>query len=67
MRLFLNRPPWGVAVFDSGMHYLALNQPFREALDLDDQDLIGRSHYDVFPEIPERWRDIHRRCLAGAT
>ncbi len=30
-----------------------------------DQDIIGRGHYDIFPEIPERWRAIHRRNLAG--
>ena len=30
-------------------------------------DLIGRCHYDVFPDIPERWLEIHRRCLAGET
>jgi PAS domain S-box-containing protein len=29
--------------------------------------LIGLCHYDVFPEIPEAWREVHRRCLAGAT
>ena len=28
--------------------------------------MIGKHHYEVFPEIPERWREIHRRVLAGA-
>ncbi len=30
------------------------------------RDIIGQCHYDVFPDIPERWRLIHRRVLAGA-
>lgn len=27
--------------------------------------MIGRHHYDVFPDIPEEWREVHRRALAG--
>jgi len=33
---------------------------------LGDQALTGRSHYEIFPEIPQRWKEIHQRCLAGA-
>src|SRR5678815_331877 len=33
---------------------------------LEGQDLIGKSHYEVFPDLPERWREAHRRILAGA-
>jgi signal transduction histidine kinase len=28
---------------------------------------LGRSHYDAFPDLPERYKEIHRRGLAGET
>jgi PAS domain S-box-containing protein len=28
-------------------------------------DLVGRCHYDVHPDIPEKWKEAHRRGLAG--
>ena len=67
LRLFIDGAPAGIAMFDTEMNYIAASRRFAEDYGVAADDLIGRSHYDVFPEVPERWREIHRRCLAGET
>jgi PAS domain S-box-containing protein len=59
--------PSGVAIFDTEMRYVAANARWTSDYGLDGQDVIGRCHYELLPEIPARWREIHRRCLAGAS
>jgi signal transduction histidine kinase len=34
---------------------------------LDSSKILGHSHYEIFPDLPERWKEIHRRALAGET
>jgi PAS domain S-box-containing protein len=71
LRLVVGRAPASIAMFDMQMRYLEVNQGYLDDYDLSntwrEQDVIGRSHYDLFPEIPQRWREIHRRVLAGET
>lgn len=66
LRLFVEHAPAAIAMFDKKMNYLLVSQRWLQDYQLQETDIIGRSHYDVFPDIPDRWRDIHRRCLNGA-
>lgn len=65
LRLFVEHAPVSVALFDRDMRYLAISKRWLTQFNLGSQDLLGRSHYDVFPEIPERWKVVHQRGLAG--
>ncbi|QDZ29506.1 EAL domain-containing protein [Noviherbaspirillum sp. UKPF54] len=67
MRLFIKHNPAAVAMLDKGLCYVLYSPRWLTDYRLEERDLIGLSHYDVFPETPQRWRDVYRRCLAGAT
>ncbi|MDB9375391.1 PAS domain S-box protein [Nodularia sphaerocarpa] len=64
--LFIEYTPAAIAIFDCQMRYLLVSRRWREDYGLGDENIIGRSHYEVFPDISQDWREIHQRCLAGA-
>ncbi len=67
LRIFIQSAPAGVAMLDRDLRYIAYSRRWLSDYGLGDQDLTGRRHYDVFPEIGERWKAIHRRCLTGVS
>lgn len=65
LKLFIEYAPAALAMFDREMRYLACSQRWRNDYRVNDRDLSELCHYDIFPEIGEEWKAIHRRCLAG--
>jgi len=66
MRYIVKHDPNALAIFDNGLRYIAVSDRFLQDYNVREEDIIGRHHYEVFPEIPQEWRDVHQRCLAGA-
>ena len=66
LRLFIDHVWAPIAMVDREMRYIHVSRrwltDYRVAL----PDVTGLCHYDVFPEIPDRWKEAHKRCLTGA-
>lgn len=66
-RLFLRHVPAAVAMFDTEMRYLAASQRFADDYGLNVSEILGRTHYEVFPHAAPAWRETHLRVLGGST
>lgn len=54
LRIFVKNVPAGVAMLDRDMRYVQVSDRWCADYRLDAAQLIGRSHYEVFPDIPDR-------------
>ncbi len=66
LRQFIRHAPVAIAMLDSQMCYIQTSNRWIQDYHLEDRNIIGKSHYEIFPEVPERWKAIHRRVLSGA-
>lgn len=55
----------GIAVHDKDLNYVFVSQKYLKQYNLQKENVIGKHHYDVFPDLPKRWRDVHQRALNG--
>ncbi|MHB1154353.1 MAG: HD domain-containing phosphohydrolase [Eubacteriales bacterium] len=54
-----------VAVHDRDLKYLYVSQRYLDVYQIKEKDIIGKHHYDVFPDLPQKWRDVHQKALRG--
>jgi PAS domain S-box-containing protein len=67
LTLFIEHSPASLAMFDTEMRYIATSHRWLSDNNLEKKQLQGKTYYETFPEITHRWKEIHQRCLKGAT
>ncbi|MCB1955172.1 MAG: PAS domain S-box protein [Rhodocyclaceae bacterium] len=65
LQLLIDHAPVALAMFDRDMRYVAASRRWCDDYGLSGTDLLGRGHYEIFPDIPESWKAAHQRGMAG--
>jgi len=65
MRYIIEHNRGAVAVHDKDLKYLYVSKRYMTDYDIKDSDIIGKHHYEVIPNIPQKWRDVHQKALNG--
>ena len=54
-----------VAVHDKDLNYIYVSRRYLDDYNVKQQDIIGKHHYEVIPDVPQKWREVHQRALKG--
>ncbi len=64
-KIFIEQLPIAIAMFNKKMIYITASNKWLKDYGLEGRNVIGASHYDIFPEIGDDWKKIHQDCLKG--
>lgn len=65
MRYIIEHANSAVAVHDKDYRYMYVSQSYLDQYQIQENNIIGKHHYEVFPDLPQKWRDSHERALYG--
>lgn len=65
MKDFIENTPAAIAMCDREMRYMVVSHKWYSDFKINRPDIIGISHYDIFPNIPQHWVAIIERCMHG--
>lgn len=64
-RLLIEHSPVSLLMLDREMRHIAVSRHYLDTFSLEEEDLIGLNHYDVFPETFDEFNEVHRRAMEG--
>jgi two-component system sensor histidine kinase/response regulator len=65
LRQIVAHAPVAMALLDRELRYMAASERWSGEFRLKRPVIIGRSQHEIFPDMPERYRDALRRALEG--
>lgn len=65
MEYVIHHDPGAIAILDTDLVFRFVSERFLQDYRVRETDVVGLHHYEVFPEIPGRWREVHQRALKG--
>lgn len=65
MRYVIEHDRSAIAIHDRNLNYLYVSDAYLRSFGATQEKVVGRHHYEVFPDLPQKWRDVHQRALTG--
>ncbi len=65
VRRFVSAAPMPICMCDKDLRVLLASQSWVDEQKLSEEEVLGRSFYDLLPWIPEKWRAVHRQVVRG--
>ena len=66
LREIIKHNPAAVAVFDRDLRFVMAGDRYLRNFGLEGRDIAGKSHEELGLKIPEKWKGVYERCLAGS-
>ena len=65
MQYIIEHNKGSIAVHDRDLNYIYVSQKYLKEYQLEGKQVIGKHHYEVIPDLPQKWRDVHQKALRG--
>jgi PAS domain S-box-containing protein len=65
LRSLVEQAPISIAMLDRDLRYMVTSRRWVSEYGKGHDDLTGRLHHDLHPDLPEAWKEAHRNGLAG--